>query len=317
VRALVVLLALVCAPAIASANVAAFPRTASGVLDEISTARVGASSAQAAEVRQEIELAYGECAVGIVFDPINNRDPTGESVPDPRALIAQAKGAVASAAKQCTAGARGAARATAKFMFGQPTDDLAELGYLHMDQVALWSKCEGPIADGSVPPEVCKRAAAMAKVQIATMVADVAATAAAGYAVGQCRVPVAAPKASLRTPQVRLFDLEVPADLAEAIVGGGGGRPSTLRPGAFAKESIPAHYGRPNAAEQRKVNELMSKHGCHTCGAPTPGTKSGNAVADHQPPQALEEPKEFYPHCIDCQRRQGGEVLQELLRRSR
>jgi len=84
VRALVLILALVCAPAIASASVAAFPRTASGVLDEISTARVGASSAQAAEVRQEIELAYGECSVGIVFDPINNRDPTGKAVIPPR-----------------------------------------------------------------------------------------------------------------------------------------------------------------------------------------------------------------------------------------
>jgi hypothetical protein len=58
----------------------------------------------------------------------------------------------------------------------------------------------------------------------------------------------------------------------------------------------------------------MRKHGCHTCGTKDPGTKSGNAVVDHQPPSALDQPKDFYPHCLDCSRRQGGEVLQELLR---
>ena len=68
-------------------------------------------------------------------------------------------------------------------------------------------------------------------------------------------------------------------------------------------------------AEQRKVNELMERNGCHTCGTKNPGTKSGNAVADHQPPQALGEPKQFFPHCINCARRQGGQVRQEKLNR--
>ncbi|WP_305908470.1 hypothetical protein Q9L42_010545 [Methylomarinum sp. Ch1-1] len=89
----------------------------------------------------------------------------------------------------------------------------------------------------------------------------------------------------------------------------------TLQPGPFAKESIPAHRGKPTAAEQRQVNELMEKNGCHTCGTKNPGTKSGNAVADHQPAQALGEPKEFFPHCINCARRQGGQVRQEKLKR--
>ena len=40
----------------------------------------------------------------------------------------------------------------------------------------------------------------------------------------------------------------------------------TLKPGKFAKESIPAHRGRSTASEQRKVNDLMEKNGCHTCG---------------------------------------------------
>ncbi|MEZ5886398.1 MAG: RHS repeat-associated core domain-containing protein [Paracoccaceae bacterium] len=91
---------------------------------------------------------------------------------------------------------------------------------------------------------------------------------------------------------------------------------TTLRPGPFAKESIPGHMGKPTATEQQQINDIFKEHGCHTCGTKDPGTKSGNAIVDHQPPQALDETKEFYPHCIDCMRRQGGETLQELLRRA-
>ncbi|WP_454725509.1 MULTISPECIES: RHS repeat-associated core domain-containing protein [Cupriavidus] len=91
----------------------------------------------------------------------------------------------------------------------------------------------------------------------------------------------------------------------------------TLKPGPFAVESIPAHRGRPTADEQRQVNVLMEKHGCHTCGTKDAGTKSGNAIADHQPAQALGEPEIFLPHCNACKARQGGQVLQEKLRRAR
>jgi len=73
--------------------------------------------------------------------------------------------------------------------------------------------------------------------------------------------------------------------------------------------------GKPTAAEQKQVNALMEKYGCHTCGTKKPGTKSGDAVVDHQPPQALGDTEQFLPHCIDCMRRQGGEVLQELIKR--
>ena len=55
-------------------------------------------------------------------------------------------------------------------------------------------------------------------------------------------------------------------------------------------------------------------HGCHTCGARTPGTKSGNWVGDHQPPTALNpegKPQVYKPQCIECSRRQGGEVRTE------
>lgn len=93
-------------------------------------------------------------------------------------------------------------------------------------------------------------------------------------------------------------------------------RTDTLQPGPFAKESIPSHRGRPTAEEQRQINDLMEKHGCHTCGTKYPGTKSGNAIADHQPPQALGEPEIFLPHCNHCKARQGGQVLQEIRRRT-
>jgi hypothetical protein len=86
----------------------------------------------------------------------------------------------------------------------------------------------------------------------------------------------------------------------------------TLQPGKFAVESIPGHLGKPTRFEQQKVNQLMEKYGCHTCGTKNPGTKNGNAVVDHQPPQALQTTTDFYPQCIGCSRRQGGEVLQEL-----
>jgi RHS repeat-associated protein len=93
--------------------------------------------------------------------------------------------------------------------------------------------------------------------------------------------------------------------------GAPGGKTSTLSPGPFAKESIPGHMGRPTAAEQRQVNGLMEKNGCHSCGTKDPGTKSGNAVVDHQPPQKLGETTDFLPHCLSCARRQGGEVTNQ------
>jgi len=92
-------------------------------------------------------------------------------------------------------------------------------------------------------------------------------------------------------------------------------RPSTLKPGPFAVKSIPGHLGKPTTAEQKQINDLMNKYGCHTCGTTLPGTKSGNAIVDHQPPQALADTIAFFPHCIDCMRRQGGETLKALLER--
>jgi len=70
------------------------------------------------------------------------------------------------------------------------------------------------------------------------------------------------------------------------------------------------------------------KRGCHSCGAQTPGTESGDWIPDHVPPIALAEveiirfwffkirlpykihPTEWYllPHCKFCSNRQGWRV---------
>jgi RHS repeat-associated protein len=89
-------------------------------------------------------------------------------------------------------------------------------------------------------------------------------------------------------------------------------RPSTLRPGPFAGDSIPSRGPGPlNAAEQRALNQIGNTSGCHTCGASEPGTTSGNWIGDHQPPSAMTLPGQAqrrYPHCLDCSKIQGGQV---------
>ena len=88
---------------------------------------------------------------------------------------------------------------------------------------------------------------------------------------------------------------------------------STLRPGPYAGESIPARGpGRDFTSEERsQINDIGNATGCHTCGSTDPGTQSGNFVADHQPPSALNppgNPQRLYPQCLSCSRTQGGEV---------
>ncbi len=79
--------------------------------------------------------------------------------------------------------------------------------------------------------------------------------------------------------------------------------------------SIPAGpSARPTAAQQRAINEMGEAHGCSTCGATTPGTKTGNWVGDHQPPTALNPPggsQVYQPQCLQCSRQQGGQVAAE------
>jgi hypothetical protein len=83
-------------------------------------------------------------------------------------------------------------------------------------------------------------------------------------------------------------------------------------PQAVVPDSIPAGpSARPTAEQQRAINEMGDAHGCHTCGAETPGTKSGNWVGDHQPSTAQNppgNPQVYKPQCLSCSRRQGGQV---------
>jgi len=90
-------------------------------------------------------------------------------------------------------------------------------------------------------------------------------------------------------------------------------KPSTLRPGPYAVESIPApEPGQPiTAAMRQQINELGHQYGCHTCGSKNPGTPLGNFVVDHQPPTAMNlpgQPQRLYPQCWRCSVRQGGQV---------
>lgn len=93
---------------------------------------------------------------------------------------------------------------------------------------------------------------------------------------------------------------------------------STLKPGPNAGESVPASGPKITPKEQQQVNRIGNESGCHTCGTRTPGTRSGNFVGDHQPPNKLNPSggqQRLYPQCLSCSRRQGGEVnrvLQQL-----
>ena len=99
-------------------------------------------------------------------------------------------------------------------------------------------------------------------------------------------------------------------------------RATTLKPGPYAGESIPARSAARdfNAGERAAGNRIMKDTGCHTCGTKDAGTKSGNAILDHQPPSKLNTsnaPQRLHPHCATCSRRQGGEVNAERARRAR
>ena len=82
-----------------------------------------------------------------------------------------------------------------------------------------------------------------------------------------------------------------------------------FKPGPFAGEGTPVSGpGRLKAAAQRGVNAEGAANGCHTCGAPSPGTRSGQWIGDHQRPSSLNPPgaaQRAYPHCANCSTTQG------------
>ncbi len=88
--------------------------------------------------------------------------------------------------------------------------------------------------------------------------------------------------------------------------------PSSVGPGPNAKGSVPVGpTARPTREEQEQINEIGNEHGCHTCGAKDPGTKSGDWVGDHQAPNKLNPdgtPQRYYPQCLSCSNQQGGRV---------
>jgi hypothetical protein len=93
----------------------------------------------------------------------------------------------------------------------------------------------------------------------------------------------------------------------------------TLKPGKFATESIPSRGKARNFTkdERKKINKIGETYGCHTCGTTVPGTKSGNFIPDHQPPNATVADgtlQQLYPHCKSCSASQGG-TLSQMKRR--
>jgi hypothetical protein len=84
-----------------------------------------------------------------------------------------------------------------------------------------------------------------------------------------------------------------------------------IGPGPNAHESVPGRRGvMPSKAESAQVKKIGDKYGCHTCGTRDPGTKSGNWIRDHQPPNALNKLPDasIFPQCLSCSNTQGGGV---------
>lgn len=122
------------------------------------------------------------------------------------------------------------------------------------------------------------------------------------------------PTKALRLPgAIRTIESVNAAEHAAAAAKAGDG---LLAPGSYAGRSIPGDATRKFTREQRdELNEIMGDTGCHRCGTLSPGTKSGDAIPDHQPPLSQSDgPYELYPHCLACSREQGL-FLANLIRR--
>lgn len=93
-----------------------------------------------------------------------------------------------------------------------------------------------------------------------------------------------------------------------------------IGPGLFAGESLPARGPERNFTvnERARLNEIGNETGCHTCGTEYPGTRTGNFVADHQPPTALNfnnSSQRLFPQCLTCSLRQGGWITGKGLKK--
>jgi hypothetical protein len=58
---------------------------------------------------------------------------------------------------------------------------------------------------------------------------------------------------------------------------------NVIRPGAWARASIPARGSKyANETEANLIKDLFKQYGCHHC-----GTRHGQSIADHMPPNAI------------------------------
>lgn len=115
------------------------------------------------------------------------------------------------------------------------------------------------------------------------------------------------------------------ATAAKAVVGASKAKvpavgDDLLKPGPWATRSVPSSGpGKITQGERDQLNPIGNESGCHSCGASSPGTKSGNWIGDHQPVSRTVPagtPQVLYPHCQACSNAQGLWII-NLLRRGK
>ena len=90
-----------------------------------------------------------------------------------------------------------------------------------------------------------------------------------------------------------------------------------LKPGPFAKESIPSTGPTVSKNESKKIQPIGNKYGCHSTGVTEPGG-NGTWIGDHQPATELVNhglasgPQRLYPHSWSASGKQGNKVKQIL-----
>ncbi len=116
------------------------------------------------------------------------------------------------------------------------------------------------------------------------------------------------PASAYESPAGLISAYRADAEAAEAWMS----RFLDVGPGPYANRCIVAPIDRRlRVGEQRELNEFLVTDGCHTCGTRVAGTRSGNAVGDHQRPTALNYlglAQRIYPQCAGCSARQGGYI---------
>lgn len=120
-------------------------------------------------------------------------------------------------------------------------------------------------------------------------------------------------------PTIRASDIIISSLSSVVVFRALGGRFSSvlpshlLRPGAFAREWVPALRGSQYAGNREKdiIQRLGKRYGCHSCGT----KRVLNYICDHQPPTKFVMQNEtngtsflqqFYPQCNKCSLLQGG-----------